>query len=77
MGNVITICPGNCRSDGHRDRLRSENEIIDFPAALSAAGWSFALTLADPASNSSIAIITGVAKLANHTFFLVIVLFPL
>jgi predicted dehydrogenase len=27
--NVITICPGNCCSDGYRDRLRPKNEIID------------------------------------------------
>src|ERR1700739_3767716 len=30
MRNVITVDPGNCRSDGYRDRLRPKNEIIDF-----------------------------------------------
>jgi len=30
------------------------------------------VTLGDPANNSSTAIITGIAKLANHTLFLVI-----
>src|ERR1022692_711618 len=30
MRNVITVCPCNCRSDGYRDRLGPENEIIDF-----------------------------------------------
>jgi hypothetical protein len=28
--NVITVSPGNCGSDGYRDRLRPKNEIIDF-----------------------------------------------
>ena len=45
-----------------------------FTAAFAAEGWSFAVTLGDPANNS-IAITTGIAKLANHTFFLVIVFF--
>ena len=30
MRNVITICPGNCRFNGYRDRLRPKNEVIDF-----------------------------------------------
>src|SRR6266852_3558353 len=30
MGNIITIGPGNCRSDGYRERLWPETEIIDF-----------------------------------------------
>src|SRR2546430_17447585 len=47
-----------------------------FTSAFAADGWSFAVTLGDPAS-SSIAIMTGTAKPAIHTFFVVIVLFPL
>jgi hypothetical protein len=30
MRDVITICPGNCCSDGCRDCLRPKSEIIDF-----------------------------------------------
>jgi hypothetical protein len=47
-----------------------------FTAAFAAEAWSLALTLGDPANNRSIAITTGVAKLANHTRFFVIVLVP-
>jgi hypothetical protein len=47
-----------------------------FTSADAAEDWSFAVTLGDPANSSSTAIITGVAKLAIHTFFLVIFLFP-
>jgi hypothetical protein len=47
-----------------------------FTAAFAAEGWSLAVTLEDPASSSNIAITTGVATPANHTFVLVIVLFP-
>jgi hypothetical protein len=43
--------------------------------AFAAEEWSFALTLGDPASSRSIAIITGTVKLATHTLFLFIVLF--
>src|SRR6266849_4573973 len=46
-----------------------------FTPAFPAEGWSAAVTLGDPA-NSSSAINTGIAKLAIHTFFLVIFLFP-
>jgi len=46
-----------------------------FTSAFAAEGWSFAVTLGDPA-NSSIAIIAGIAKPATHTLFLVIVVFP-
>jgi hypothetical protein len=49
-------------------------EIVDFTSAVGAEGWSFALTRGD-ANSSSTAIITGVSKLAIHTFFVVIVLF--
>ena len=45
-------------------------------SALAGEGWSFAVTLGDPANSSSIAIITGVAKPAINTLFLIIVLFP-
>jgi hypothetical protein len=54
-----------------------KTKLSIFTAAFAAEGWSFAVTLDDPANNSSIAITTGVAKLADHTFFLVIVSFPL
>src|SRR3984893_19279926 len=27
MGNVITVCPGNCRSDGYREHLGPKNEV--------------------------------------------------
>src|SRR4029077_15027898 len=30
MGNIITVGPGNCSSDGYRDRLRPKTEIVDF-----------------------------------------------
>ena len=30
MRNVITVCPGNRRSNRYRERLRPENEIVDF-----------------------------------------------
>ena len=30
MRDVITVCPGNRRSNGYRERLRPKNEIIDF-----------------------------------------------
>jgi hypothetical protein len=53
-----------------------KTKLSIFTAAFAAVGWSFAVTLGDPANNS-IAITSGVAKLANHTLFLVIVLFPL
>jgi hypothetical protein len=47
-----------------------------FTSALAAAGWSAAVAFGDP-TNSSSAIITGIAKPATHTFLLVIfVSFP-
>jgi len=30
MGNVIIVCPGDCGSDGYRERLRPKYEIVDF-----------------------------------------------
>ena len=75
MRNVITVCPGNCCSDGYRDRLRPKNEIIDFHRHVCREGWSFAFTLGDP-TNSSIAINTGIITPAIHTFCFVICLFP-
>src|ERR1700730_303860 len=38
MRNVVFICPGNCRSDGHREHLRPKNEIIDFYLRVSRRG---------------------------------------
>src|SRR5215470_4134286 len=45
-------------------------------SAFAAEGWSFAVALGDPTNSSNIAIITGVTRPANHTFILVISLFP-
>jgi len=45
-----------------------------FTSAFAAEGWSFAVTLGDPANSSTIAI-TAAAKLATHTLLPVIVLF--
>jgi hypothetical protein len=52
-----------------------KTKLSIFTAAIAAEEWSFAVTLGDPASSRSIAIITGAVKLATHTFFLFIVLF--
>jgi hypothetical protein len=30
MGNVITVYPGDCRSDGYGDHLWLETEVVDF-----------------------------------------------
>jgi hypothetical protein len=46
-----------------------------FTPAFAVEAWSFAVTLGVPANSSNIAIISGVAAPAIHTFFLVIVLF--
>jgi hypothetical protein len=48
-----------------------------FTAALAAEGWSLAVTVDDPATSSAIAMITEAVKLATHTLFRFIVLFPL
>src|ERR1700722_7657430 len=39
-----------------------------------AEGWSFALALSDPVNSISIAITTGIAKPASHTFLFVVVI---
>src|SRR5580692_11965878 len=46
-------------------------------AAFAAEGWSLAVTVGDPATNSTIAMITEAVKLASQTLFRFIVLSPL
>src|SRR5580658_11033528 len=53
-----------------------KTKLSMFTAAL-AEGWSFAVTLGDPATSSTIAIATEAVKLAIQTLFRFIVLFPL
>jgi hypothetical protein len=53
-----------------------KTKLSIFTSAFAAEGWSFAVTLGDPANSSSIAIITGAAVPAIHTFLPVIFLFP-
>src|ERR1700731_2518434 len=45
-------------------------------AAFAAEGWSMAVTAGDPATSSTIAMITAAVKLATQTLFRFIVLFP-
>ena len=52
-----------------------KTKLSIFTAAFAAEGWSFALTLGNPANSSSIAIITGAATPATHICFFVIALF--
>jgi hypothetical protein len=49
-----------------------KTKLSIFTSAFAADGWSFALTLGDAANNSSIAVITVLAKVAIHTLFLFI-----
>jgi hypothetical protein len=74
MRNIITVCPGNCCSDGYPDRLRSENEIIDFHGHVCRGGL-VAATCDDPATSSNMAIIAGTTTPAIRTFFFVIICF--
>ena len=76
MRNVITVCPGNCCSDGYRDRRGPKTKLSIFTATFAAEGWSLAVTRDDPATSSSIAIIAGITTPAIRTFFFVICLFP-
>ena len=46
MGNVITVCPGNCRSDGYRERLRPKYEIVYFDRRVH-RGWLVVITRLD------------------------------
>jgi hypothetical protein len=46
-----------------------------FTAAFAAEGWSLAVTVGDPATSSTIAMITEAVKLATQTLFRFIVLF--
>jgi hypothetical protein len=48
-----------------------------FTAAFAVEGWSFAVTLGDPATSSTIAMAIEAVKLATQTLFRFIVLFPL
>src|SRR5580693_6483746 len=45
-------------------------------AAFAGEGWSLAVTVGDPATNGTIAMITEAVKLASHTLFRFIVLIP-
>jgi len=49
-----------------------KTKLSIFTATFAAEGWSFALTLGDPANSSSMAITTGVAKPATHNLFFVL-----
>jgi Na+-transporting methylmalonyl-CoA/oxaloacetate decarboxylase beta subunit len=53
----------------------SKTKLSIFTAAFAAVGWSFAVTLDEPA-NSSIAIISGATNPATLTFVLFIFPFP-
>src|ERR1700745_2828407 len=46
-------------------------------SAFAAEGWSFAVTVGDPATSSTIAVITDAVKLATQKLLRFIVLFPL
>ena len=54
-----------------------KTKLSIFTSALAAEGWSFALTVGDPAISSAIAMITDAVKLATQTLFRFIVPFPL
>jgi hypothetical protein len=54
-----------------------KTKLSIFTVTFAAEGWSFALTLDDPANSSSIAINTGITTPAIHAFGFVTCLFPL
>ena len=54
-----------------------KTKLSIFTAAPAAEAWSLALTLREPANNTSTAINTGVAVPVIHKVFLVICLLPL
>jgi hypothetical protein len=54
-----------------------KTKLSIFTSAFAAEGWSLAVTVVDPATSSTIAIITEAMKLASQTLFRFIVLFPL
>jgi hypothetical protein len=68
MRNVIAVRPGNCRSDGYGDRLRSKNYRFLLPR-LPGRTRQLLLGADDPANSSSIAISTGITTSAIRTFF--------
>jgi uncharacterized membrane protein YqhA len=47
-----------------------------FTTAFAAVGWSFAVTLGDPANSNTTAMISEAVKLAIHALFLFMVSFP-
>src|SRR5450432_2817524 len=53
-----------------------KTKLSMFTAAFAAEGWSFAVTFGDPATSSTIAIITEAVKLATQKLFRFIVLSP-
>jgi hypothetical protein len=53
-----------------------KTKLSMFTTAFAAVGWSFAVTLGDPATSSTIAIMTEAVKLATQTLFLFIFSFP-
>jgi hypothetical protein len=69
MRNVITIGPGDCRSTGTVIACGAKTKLSIFTAAFAAEGWSLAVRRDDPATSSSIAIITGITTSAIRTFF--------
>jgi hypothetical protein len=54
-----------------------KTKLSMFTAAFAAEGWSFAVTLGDPATSIMIAMAIEAVKLATQTLFRFIVLFPL
>jgi hypothetical protein len=54
-----------------------KTKLSIFTSAFAAEGWSFAVTVGDPATSSTIAMITDAVKLATQKLFRFIVLFPL
>jgi hypothetical protein len=54
-----------------------KTKLSIFTSAFAAEGWSFAVTVGDPATSSAIAMIADAVKLATQKLFRFIVLFPL
>jgi|CZKJ01.1.fsa_nt_gi hypothetical protein len=75
MRNVILLVQVTVAPMGTVSVCGPKTKLSIFTDAAAAEGSAFAATLNDPA-NSIIAIITGTATPAIHTFLFVMVMFP-
>ena len=70
MGNVITVVQVTVAPTGTVIVCGPKTKLSIFTAASAAEGWSFAVTLERSGEQQYIAIITGTATPAIHTFLL-------